>query len=392
MRVGSELSWRCVVHACVTTRRDIAIGDYISGMSDREETIMKKIRMIMGSGIALVLCLGLCMISPPASADPDGVSFQERLDAIASEIEEASDQILVEGNTSAVATRASTADRGALADYFDTLRMEQRSIAEYGGVTVLDTTAEIEVLSAGAAQSQVLGELHVTRTVAELPDGELWEEVLPLTLEMNHDGSLAVTKVDTQEPVETEPAPAGKPESTQAEEIETPATYDPAAYTGVTTMRASKINRTKAITYAKKWWNKKNTAYPTRYKNDCTNFVSQVMHQGGWQPVPGWYKSNKAWWYKGIPNGSYTWGGAENFYRFAVHESKRAKSLKNVADLWLADILQYKTKGKSAMSHTMVVTNWVNKVPYLTYHTRNTLNKPFTAMVGMKVTWFASHT
>lgn|GEM_PF-3842307 len=40
----------------------------------------------------------------------------------------------------------------------------------------------------------------------------------------------------------------------------------------------------------------------------------------------------------------------------------------------------------------MVVTNWINKVPYLTYPTTDTLNKPFTAMKSMDVTRYASHT
>lgn len=41
------------------------------------------------------------------------------------------------------------------------------------------------------------------------------------------------------------------------------------------------------------------------------------------------------------------------------------------------------------MSHTMIVTNWINNVPYLTYHTSDTLNKPFTAISHLDVTWFA---
>lgn len=71
-------------------------------------------------------------------------------------------------------------------------------------------------------------------------------------------------------------------------------------------------------------------------------------------------------------------------------QRRRVTPLKNVADLWLGDILQCKNKSSSTMTHTMVVTNWINKVPYLTYHSRNTLNKPLTALAGLNVTWFAS--
>ena len=57
------------------------------------------------------------------------------------------------------------------------------------------------------------------------------------------------------------------------------------------------------------------------------------------------------------------------------------------------DILQYKAKGESNMTHTMIVTKkGADGMPYLSYHTNNTLDKPFSEMANKEVTWFAHRT
>ena len=152
---------------------------------------------------ALVLCLGMLGTAPSARADANEELGEGQIADLAADIERVADLIMVEGDTSETSSR-SRGGSDALADYFDTLRTEQRSMEEYGGVTVLDTTADIEVLSSAASGSQILGELHVTRTVAELPEGELWEEVLPVTLEIGSDGALNVLSVGVQDSVVSE--------------------------------------------------------------------------------------------------------------------------------------------------------------------------------------------
>ncbi|WP_296137202.1 amidase domain-containing protein [uncultured Tessaracoccus sp.] len=354
---------------------------------------MRDTTRLVAMWCATTVCVAGAAIPTEALAETTDTGIQDQLRKIANEIEAASDAIMVTSTAFTKALPTTQNSNGALSEYYESLRQEHQSITAEGGVTVLDTTADIRLVSRSSSGASVDGELHVTRTVAELPEGESWEEVLPITLRRDADGNLSVAEIMTQASV------AARQEVDATDRAQTTlgntgATFDRHANASAPELQptAVRLNKMKAIAYAKKWWNKKNPTYPTRYTNDCTNFVSQVMHQGGWPPVPGWYKSNKAWWYRGIPAGSYTWGGAESFYRFAVRERKRATPLRNIADLWLGDILQYKVRGKSSMSHTMVVTNWINKVPYLTYHTHNTLNKPFTAMAKMKVTWFASRT
>lgn len=148
-------------------------------------------------------------------------------------------------------------------------------------------------------------------------------------------------------------------------------------------------NRAKVRDYAYKWSYGRNPAY-TSYSRDCTNFVSQALRAGGWGQIKGFYQNNNVWWYTGnigIKN-SWTWSGAENFYKFARNESKRATGYSNVYQLRNGDILQYKTTGEKNVTHSMVTTGRKNGVPLLSYHSDNNRDKPFTAMPSGK-TWFA---
>ena len=342
-----------------------------------------KSKLVMAPLLAACLAAGLSVGPQATSARADVV--EDDVSGLATNIEEISDALLVDG-VSSLSLKSGTANQSpGLAYYISTLEAEAESIRALGGVTVLDTTAEIikDVSSKNTAKPQAY--LHVTRTVAELPSGELWEEMIPITLTTAPDGTISVTDVDIpMVPLMNE---------SQAKASRTLLPSEPGAasidLSGPASPSVNKFNPTASITYAKKWWNGRNSAYPTNYPNDCTNIVSQAMKEGGWTTVSGWYKSDKAWWY-GWPTSAYPWGGAENFYRFAVKESKRATPLYYVKDLWLGDVLQYKKKGATNISHTMIVTNWVNNVPYLTYHTNDTLNKPFTAISSLNVTWFAS--
>lgn len=366
------------------------VGRLLRCLSDQIGVANKEVRAMKRKtpfGVLLISCLVATgtAFTPMAHAD-SSVDLQSRVGSLAQSIESISDAVLVNDAGRSGRELRSVEASGALADYVRTLEEEAASIKAARGVTVLDTTAEI-ILDNTAVKSRVVqAQLHVTRKVSELPEGELWEEVIPITLTVAPDGSVAVSNV------------AASPASylTAAEQrsrIE--AAPEPGAasidLSGPTNVHAQKINASAAVAYAKKWWNSKNPSYPTSYTKDCTNFASQAMHAGGWTPVPGLHTSDSAWWYNVTINASYTWGGAENLYRFMVQKSKRATPLSYVKDLWLGDILQYKVKGKTAIGHTMVVTNWVNNVPYLTYHSTNTLNKPFSALSGLNVTWFASN-
>ena len=340
---------------------------------------------LITSLLVTTLMVGSLITLPPPSAHADAHDpVEHQVLTLAADIEAISDALFVDGAVSVASSRDAGSASAPMRAYISELEAEASSLRASGGVTVLDTTVEIMIEDSQTEPGVVQGYLHVTRTVAELPQGELWEEMIPITLTSTSEGELRVNHVEVSPLASLNAAEL-------AERTTTPSLEEGAAsidLSGPAAPRPQAINATKVVNYAKKWWNGRNRDYPTKYKNDCTNFASQAMHQGGWKTVSGCYRSDKAWWYNAL-NTSYSWGGAENFYRFAVNESKRAKTLRYVKDLWLGDILQYKSKGATNMSHTMIVTNWINKIPYLTYHTRDTLNKPFTAVKHLDVTWFA---
>ena len=99
--------------------------------------------------------------------------------------------------------------------------------------------------------------------------------------------------------------------------------------------------------------------------------------------VYGSHQSPNVWWAtKSIlrPHSSYTWAGAENFYKYAIHSSKRAPLSpgRNAAHLRVGDILQYKEFNEKMMKHSMVVTKIVRGRIYLTNHAsgNNRKNRP----------------
>lgn len=74
-------------------------------------------------------------------------------------------------------------------------------------------------------------------------------------------------------------------------------------------------NLTGAINYAKKYATSPNPAY--RYFNgaDCTNFVSQILNNGGIKQVSSTSKTS-GWWYQSSNNYSYSWTVANTFSKY----------------------------------------------------------------------------
>ena len=200
--------------------------------------------------------------------------------------------------------------------------------------------------------------------------------------------SLGIDYTDESvEPSDTELPPL--PPAMQVPSSSTRPTGGTAA--GIYTGYSNVANNTTVRDYGRRHALSRNSAYKP-FSNDCTSFISQALKAGGWRTRNGWYRDDTTWYYSGglAVKASWTWAGAENFYRFARNKSGQAGRLPNVYDLRNGDILQYKEGGSANMNHTMVVTKIDNGVPLLSYHTTDTLNKPFTAMGKSGRTWFAT--
>ena len=164
--------------------------------------------------------------------------------------------------------------------------------------------------------------------------------------------------------------------------------------------QAHSLNRGAIVDYASRHWNNYNGSYRnfSGAGGDCTNFVSQALAHGWWREVTGYYDTNAAWWYRSHgkspsckKNPSYldpdrwvclygqslTWVNAHRFYWF-MRNRPRGYSVSRISDLKLGDVLQVDFTRDGTVDHTMIVTKiGGNGERYLTYHTNNNLNKPF---------------
>lgn len=152
------------------------------------------------------------------------------------------------------------------------------------------------------------------------------------------------------------------------------------------------------------------------YPNDCTNFLSQAMIAGGWEPTGHWWNRTDpdVWFYGSATwSTSYSWAAAHNFNIYAYNHSGRTQHLDNVFLLQPADILQvdwdHPSEGDvpSNIDHSFIVTGRVPndadptapiaKDILLTYHTNDRKDVPLSSILARpdaqpEDRWFALHT
>ncbi|MCX4761645.1 amidase domain-containing protein [Streptomyces sp. NBC_01275] len=137
-------------------------------------------------------------------------------------------------------------------------------------------------------------------------------------------------------------------------------------------------------TYAEKYWNVYNKDYPDFNGHadggDCTNFVSQSLKAGGWKHVPG-YVYDYTKWFGNADIQSDSFVGVNEWSWFAQN-SKRTTALANVYQLEVGDVLQMDFDRDGSKDHTMIVTYKSGGVPYVTYHSNNTLRRSVASLVA----------
>ena len=136
--------------------------------------------------------------------------------------------------------------------------------------------------------------------------------------------------------------------------------------------------------YAEKYWNVYNKDYPDFNNHtaggDCTNFVSQSLKAGGWKHVPG-YVYDYTKWFGNADIQSDSFVGVNEWSWFAQN-SKRTTPLANVYQLEVGDVLQMDFDRDGSKDHTMIVTSKSGGVPYVTYHSNNTLRRSVASLVA----------
>jgi Putative amidase domain len=132
-----------------------------------------------------------------------------------------------------------------------------------------------------------------------------------------------------------------------------------------------KYDRLKAVQYAEKWWNSYNPKYH-QFEVDCTNYISQCVHEGG-APMRGYPNRNKGWWMQNN-NWSYSWAVANAFPRYLETSTAglRAKRVDSAMELKLGDVICYDFEGDGKYNHTTIVTGKdANGEPLVNAHTYN---------------------
>jgi len=135
---------------------------------------------------------------------------------------------------------------------------------------------------------------------------------------------------------------------------------------------AGGYNPEKAVSYAERFWNTTNPAYP-RFTDDCTNFISQCLHAGG-IPMLFSKEKGKGWWMRTGKGGewSYSWAVAHSLYLLLKSGGApmRAVTKNSATELIPGDIICYDFDGDGRFQHnTIVVAKDANQMPLVNAHT-----------------------
>jgi hypothetical protein len=141
---------------------------------------------------------------------------------------------------------------------------------------------------------------------------------------------------------------------------------------------------TAMATYAEKYWKNYNPAYRkfNSVGGDCTNFVSQSLLAGGWQPVTAVTPEEYDTWYYVANGQSDSWAGV-NEWSWFTQTAKRTTSLANVYQMDVGDVMQMDFDKDGSKDHTMITSYRSSSgVPYLTYHDADTYRRSLSSLIA----------
>ncbi|MET7783172.1 amidase domain-containing protein [Streptomyces mirabilis] len=137
-------------------------------------------------------------------------------------------------------------------------------------------------------------------------------------------------------------------------------------------------------TYAEKYWKNYNSAYRkfNGVGGDCTNFVSQSLLAGGWQPISTVTPEEYDTWYYVANGQSDSWAGV-NEWSWFTQTAKRTAPLANVYQMDVGDVLQVDFDKDGSKDHTMITSYRSSSgMPYLTYHDADTYRRSLSSILA----------
>ena len=116
-----------------------------------------------------------------------------------------------------------------------------------------------------------------------------------------------------------------------------------------------KYNTMQAVDYANYYWNKRNPDFVS-FDDNCTNFISQCLLEGGMKMA---YTNNKSsgWWYKTPTNYSYSWSVSRALYLYLINKTSgvRGREVETANELEPGDLIFISFKGAVIEHATIVV-------------------------------------
>ena len=135
-------------------------------------------------------------------------------------------------------------------------------------------------------------------------------------------------------------------------------------------------NREKAVAYSNTWWNQRNPKYPS-FANDCTNFISQCLFEGGFTQKFSQYRHEGWWLIPNHSNWSFSWSVAHSL-RWYLILSKRGIETNSVDDLSVGDIIFYDFNGDGKFQHSTIIVEKDGETVLVNAHTSDSFRRDYT--------------
>lgn len=231
-----------------------------------------------------------------------------------------------------------------------------------------------------------------TRYMPSLPDGKSWKERINYDLVLSTDNRqiISLAQKDEQYFLHHRSSDLQLLNSLPGENER-----DESAKQLKSVKSVPNVDRDAIVRYAYRYVFDHNPEYVDfTYPNhqDCTNFVSQALHAGGWQ---------KNWeWTANDVQATASWAVANDFDAYAWRQGYVAEAYpytgfippSGMRSVRQGDIMLYSTDDSTTdhitWQHAMIVTSFYNYEPYLTYHSNDIRDKPYSAVIAA-VPWNA---
>ena len=130
----------------------------------------------------------------------------------------------------------------------------------------------------------------------------------------------------------------------------------------ISAVTSTTYNGTGAASYAAQYALNYNSSYPdySAYGGDCTNFISQCIHEGGNLPMHVGTPGNNSYWFVNSSGHSMSWTGVSSFYSYALNSSSTIQCVgSGWSSVGYGDIIQLHSSSTNSWFHSLIVSGIV---------------------------------